>query len=764
MRLRSPAHLPLLLASALLASACNLIFGIQEGEPLGTGGSGTGGSTTTTTTGTGGTGVTTGTGGTGGSTTSTGGGGSGGTGGGATCAASTATCQGNVLHACDEVGHPLAPETCDSVAACDPIARACIPFDSAPRLGVGTGRVCAIEDDRTLRCWGLNEGRLIPGDPHIALHTAVALPGLTSVRQVSVGTGHACALQDDGSVICWGSNDSGETGVPPGGSYEPAKVTMPGSKPALEIGASHRCSCARLNDGTVACWGQESTGCFGKPMPMDNVIFTPALVPGIDDAVQLSVNAYETPTCARRASGKVTCWSMDTTPKDIDGIDDATDVHVGRGTIFIRSKTKGLVWTTPMGSDFAPVTPYGILGTITAFGGGDNFCAVRDDGSVLLAVLGSPPPDIPGPVGNLPQGKIVELGVGYGLSYGRGLQCIRLAGAPLASHVYCWGDDLAGALGANSPGDFRAPQVVPGITTAASLSTSQVTTSVVLANGAVTYWGLGNTLDGIGSKTPTMVNTAGNDNARVTINDSGGYAYIVKKTGALTYLNGGQFMPGERLLKSNQADYAQVFAYYHFDFGLRTNGTLMTYSDDDTANQSGVLGDGTMSAIAGHTQPVPGLSSVQSVSVYGDDYSAEPTRLRHPRPEQLARLLGRQRLRRDRHRRAERSGPSPTPVTIPNGESIVSVAAGRIFTCAVSSVGSVYCWGSNDYGELGATRPSSTSEPEPRPGHHQRQGGERARRSMPARCSRTRPWSAGASTSTASSATAPSRTATPRPR
>jgi alpha-tubulin suppressor-like RCC1 family protein len=44
---------------------------------------------------------------------------------------------------------------------------------------------------------------------------------------------------------------------------------------------------------------------------------------------------------------------------------------------------------------------------------------------------------------------------------------------------------------------------------------------------------------------------------------------------------------------------------------------------------------------------------------------------------------------------------TPSPVPIPNGEGIVSVAAGRAFTCAVSDAGKVYCWGSNDRGQLG---------------------------------------------------------------
>jgi alpha-tubulin suppressor-like RCC1 family protein len=721
MRPRLPLIASLLAASALAGSGCNLIFSIEPGEPFGTGGGGAGGgttTTTTTTTGTGGMGgtggaptttTTTGTGGMGGTggaptttTTTTGTGGMGGTGGGPTCTPSTATCEGAVLHACDAAGQPLAPQTCDAVAGCDALARTCLPLATLPRLGVGQGHACAIEDDRSVRCWGSSDATLVPNDPHSDLVTAVPLAGVSGARQVSVATGQACALRDDGGVICWGSNDSGETAIAPGSPRDPAPVAMPGGLPALEIGTSHRCSCARLAGGSVACWGQQATGCFGTGPKPDEVTITPTLVPGVNDAVQLRVGAFDTPSCVRRASGKVLCWGNKTAPKEIAGVTDATDLTLGRTLVFIRSASKGLLWSTSLDDGFTAAAPYAAAGTLGAMSGGESFCALRSDGVVVCGLLDGPPPTLPTPIPGQPLGTVAEVAVGYALTYGVGYQCLRLAGSPLATRVHCWGDDLAGALGAGSPSNFRTPQQVPGISGTTMLSTAQRSTSVVMGDGAVRYWGLSAALDGVGFKSPTQVGSLGNDNARVSTNDTAYQAYVVKKTGALVLVDFGVPTANQRLKLSAFADFARAERWGHYDLALRTNGTLLVFGDQVDANVSGIYGDGTTTAVLGPPKAIPGLSAVTAIATYGDDYSIEPAHACaiHGAGGAVS-CWGEGDHGELGIGPVNAPVPTPTPVAIPNGEAIVSIAVGREFTCAVSAPGSVYCWGSNGSGQLG---------------------------------------------------------------
>ena len=42
------------------------------------------------------------------------------------------------------------------------------------------------------------------------------------------------------------------------------------------------------------------------------------------------------------------------------------------------------------------------------------------------------------------------------------------------------------------------------------------------------------------------------------------------------------------------------------------------------------------------------------------------------------------------------------PAVVPGLESIVGLAAGSLFVCALHEDGGVSCWGSNDYGQLGS--------------------------------------------------------------
>src|SRR5262245_31833383 len=93
------------------------------------------------------------------------------------------------------------------------------------------------------------------------------VPGLDEVRQLAVGGSHACALRRDGSVWCWGSNWQGELGV----GKDPrvtaacrhdlpcarAPVPVPGIR-ARAIAAGGNSSCAVLDSGQVACWGDAS--------------------------------------------------------------------------------------------------------------------------------------------------------------------------------------------------------------------------------------------------------------------------------------------------------------------------------------------------------------------------------------------------------------------------------------------------------------------------------------------------------------------------
>jgi alpha-tubulin suppressor-like RCC1 family protein len=693
MRFR-PSHVAWLAAAALPATACNLIFGLNPGEANASGTTGGGPPD-------------------GGGPDADHDSGAGGTGGGTTCTAGTATCQGAILHACDGTGHPAAPVDCTIVAACDAAARKCLPADHFGRLAVGTGRSCVIEDDRTVRCWGQNSGGgLLLTDPHWMLPTAQPMPGIAGARQISVDGGQQCVLLDDGTVTCWGTNDTGELGIGSTGTKGPTMV--PGISDAVEVGTAARCGCVRHAAGTVSCWGAEETGCMGVPSPKQQIDL-PTQVPGVKDAVELKVGVYDTPTCVRQASGKVVCWNRDITPSEIPGVSDALQVAVGFGVVFVRSKASGVLWSTATpGKTWATATSYGLVGNIKAIAAGDAFVGLRDDGKVLYALLnGNNPPEVAQPMKNQPPGMVAEIAVGHSLGYDLGLQCLRLSGVPLASSVYCWGDDLGGALGANAPEIVRQPTDVPGVTAAASISTAQSSSFAVLADGSVVLWGTAYNFAGQPSPMPQTLGALGKNNVKMFNNDSEHAAYVTQKSGPTLFFEQGTAVPGTRLFSTGFTDYLAARDHSHFDVGLRSGGTVVIYAEVDDANTEGIFGDGTTAAMADHVVTVPGISTATAVAAYGDDYN--------PFPAHVCAILAGGTLSCWGGNNWGEVGVgipgsgvtvnTPTQVSIPNGETIVSVAVGRGFTCAVSTPGKVYCWGSNDVGQLGSPNTMSFAVP-----------------------------------------------------
>lgn len=87
-------------------------------------------------------------------------------------------------------------------------------------------------------------------------------PGLTNVAQLEVGPGFSCARLDDGSVQCWGNNASGALGDGTGATQlNPVPVAGLTHVETIETGETH--GCAGLDDGRVWCWGGNRFGQLG---------------------------------------------------------------------------------------------------------------------------------------------------------------------------------------------------------------------------------------------------------------------------------------------------------------------------------------------------------------------------------------------------------------------------------------------------------------------------------------------------------------------
>jgi hypothetical protein len=92
-----------------------------------------------------------------------------------------------------------------------------------------------------------------------------------SIRAITGGYQFTCALLDDGSVLCWGGNSSAELGRGDnqqiGGASAPMGRAVPvdlgPGQRATAISSGRFHTCALLENGAVKCWGHNGTGQLG---------------------------------------------------------------------------------------------------------------------------------------------------------------------------------------------------------------------------------------------------------------------------------------------------------------------------------------------------------------------------------------------------------------------------------------------------------------------------------------------------------------------
>lgn len=146
----------------------------------------------------------------------------------------------------------------------------------------GGYHTCALLAGGTVKCWGYNSsgqlgaGHINPlGDELGEMGNNLPVVDLGAGRTaVSLAAGyyHTCALLDDGSVKCWGTSIRGQLGLGSVDSRGDAPEEMGNNLPVVELGngamalsltGGYYHTCARLDNGSVKCWGWNEHGQLG---------------------------------------------------------------------------------------------------------------------------------------------------------------------------------------------------------------------------------------------------------------------------------------------------------------------------------------------------------------------------------------------------------------------------------------------------------------------------------------------------------------------
>jgi alpha-tubulin suppressor-like RCC1 family protein len=162
--------------------------------------------------------------------------------------------------------------------------------------------------------WSPKDFTIVGGDPANPGGDGYPTSGL------SAGGSHTCAL-DGAGVLCWGSNSSGQLGAAvQGDALYPTRAALPVQAVTLSAGDEH--TCALVTGGDVWCWGSNSNGQLGRGT-IGGSSSAPALVSGGLKFVSISAGGAH--TCGVTPDGSIYCWGMNSSGQ----LGDAT--YVDRG-------------------------------------------------------------------------------------------------------------------------------------------------------------------------------------------------------------------------------------------------------------------------------------------------------------------------------------------------------------------------------------------------------------------------------------------------
>ncbi len=121
------------------------------------------------------------------------------------------------------------------------------------------------------------------------------------VVHLDAGLVHACARRDDGTVRCWGDNTRGQLGA----DEAPAgQAVDPGLRCVTDLAVGHDHTCAALSEGSVWCWGDNALGQRGDDAP--GWRGGPVQVRGVTGARRVFVGPGV--SCAVLGDGALVCW------------------------------------------------------------------------------------------------------------------------------------------------------------------------------------------------------------------------------------------------------------------------------------------------------------------------------------------------------------------------------------------------------------------------------------------------------------------------
>lgn len=466
---------------------------------------------------------------------------------------------------------------------------------------------------------------------------------------------HQCALSDDRKAYCWGANDAGQLGIGSTGGmiHKPTLVT--GNLAFLEIHAGDQRSCGLTVSGELYCWGTDSN----VPVKAATERFK-QIAMGVEHS------------CALRSDGDLFCWGSDTQGQQANGA----------GVTPNTSPT-----ATASGMKFRTIRAAHM-----------HTCGINDAGLTYCWGDSMHTPTLVSATE-----RFRELAVGAFINCG-----INESGK-----VSCWGKNASGAVGIGTTGaDEIAPVAIQSTENFRTLAIADESVCGITAAGATYCWG-------VNDKGQLGLGDTNNRSAPTWVNHNQNYVKIAATAqsfcGLTTLGNawcwgsdeqeqlGNAALSGNKLLPSaldmsqvtGEARFISMLAGGWSSCGLTSQGNALCTG----AYADGILGyGGAVSGPAPRPVAVPTHQKLRGLTNGYDHQCALNT-------QGQAYCWGNNESGQMGIASTSEKEIYPRAVSLPNGDAFIQVAAGRGSTCGLVSDGRVFCWGSDEFGQLGNAEP-----------------------------------------------------------
>jgi alpha-tubulin suppressor-like RCC1 family protein len=548
----------------------------------------------------------------------------------------------------------------------------------ATQIGTGTWQVISanylnaagIRTDGTLWTWGSGSYKQL-GDGSAATRFTPSQLGTATWQSVSLGVSYTLAVRQDGTLWAWGSNNFGQLGD--GTTIDRLTPVQIGTATNWRtVYASTNSSFALRQDGTLWAWGYNTLGQLGlgsttsvtQPMQVGTANWqsvAPAGTLGGDNAI-IAVRQDGTLWGWGQSSNLLSLTTVQTSPIQLSSA--TTWKTVAQGKLFAFAlRQDGTLWA--WGDN-----RYGQLGTGAASASGPNSPVQVGTGSTWQ-------------------------GIAAGETHALAQQN--------NGTIWAWGSNGYGELG-NGQGLRLSPAQVGTATTWDQIAATYYTTWGIQRDGSL--WGWGENSWGLaGYAAPLDQADPGRINAGSTW-QSVGEGYLrnaaVRQDGTLwrwgILPNGTVVSPPQQL--GNTSTWRSTASGYGFSLAIQQDGTLWAWG----INNFGQLGTGGPVTDSPATPVQVGTATTWRSISCGDSHAAG---IRTDGTLWAWGLNSNGQVGRG----SATTNSYNTPMQIGTATTWSQVACGFLYTVALRSDGTLWAWGTNDFGQLGTGTTTQLNQP-----------------------------------------------------